>query len=78
MLNEGLLTELTAKEKDVVGCLVIGWSDRRIARHLGIRPQTVKNRLCCIRQKLELQSRTQVVVYALTGYKPNAAASEAQ
>ena len=70
------LEELTQKERDVVDCLVCGLNDGEIAHRLGVRRQTIKNRLMCIRQKLGLASRTQVAVYSLTGYRPDAAARE--
>lgn len=63
-MNEG--TEaLTAREKEILGCVSSGSTNKEIAVILGISEHTVKNHLKNILQKLQLQNRTQLTRYAL-------------
>ncbi len=56
---------LTRREKDVLGLLVKGNSNKEIADLLYISEKTVKNHLTNIFRKLTVKDRTQAAVYAL-------------
>jgi RNA polymerase sigma factor (sigma-70 family) len=56
---------LTNREKEVLKLLVEGKSNKEIANHLEISENTVKNHLRNIMEKLHLQNRVQLAVYAL-------------
>ncbi|WP_151734858.1 response regulator ['Paenibacillus yunnanensis' Narsing Rao et al. 2020] len=56
---------LTAREKEILGCVSSGATNREIAGMLGISEHTVKNHLKNILHKLQLQNRTQLTRYAL-------------
>jgi len=56
---------LTAREKEVLQLLVEGASNKDIAKKLNITENTVKNHLRNIMEKLHLQNRVQLAVYAL-------------
>lgn len=56
---------LTPREKDVLQLLVEGASNKDIAKKLKITENTVKNHLRNIMEKLHLQNRVQLAVYAL-------------
>lgn len=56
---------LTAREKEILGCVSSGSTNKEIAATLGISEHTVKNHLKNILQKLQLQNRTQLTRYAL-------------
>lgn len=56
---------LTFRELDVVRLVAAGLTDKEIGRALGISGITVRNHLQRIRQKLCLDNRTQIAVYAV-------------
>lgn len=56
---------LTAREMDIVQCLVRGESNKVIARNLDVAESTVKIHVQNILKKLNLSSRVQVAVYAV-------------
>ena len=56
---------LTERETDVMKLLAQGKSNKEIAQTLNIGEQTVKTHVSRILDKLELPSRTQVVLYAI-------------
>lgn len=58
-------TPLTEREKDVLGQVATGASNREIASELGISEHTIKNHLKNILQKLHLDNRVQLTRYAL-------------
>jgi DNA-binding NarL/FixJ family response regulator len=60
--KESLLTE---REKDVLLCLVKGMNNKEIAQSLFISDKTVKIHVSNIFKKLEVKSRSQVVIYAV-------------
>jgi len=63
---------LTERETDVMKLLAQGKSNKEIAQALNIGEQTVKTHVSRILDKLELPSRTQVVLYAIrTGLVPS-------
>jgi two-component system, NarL family, response regulator DevR len=56
---------LTQREYQIVALVAGGNSNREIAKRLGLSPQTVKNQLSVILDKLGLTSRVQLAVYAV-------------
>lgn len=56
---------LSAREMEVLSCVVRGMSNKEIAGLLGISHQTVKNHVTAILRKFGVEDRTQAVVYAL-------------
>ena len=56
---------LTPREFDVLACIVRGWPNRDIARHLSMREQTVKNYLHAIFDKLGVSDRLELALYAI-------------
>jgi DNA-binding NarL/FixJ family response regulator len=56
---------LTQREYQIVALVAGGNSNREIATRLGLSPQTVKNQLSVILDKLGLTSRVQLAVYAV-------------
>jgi DNA-binding CsgD family transcriptional regulator len=52
---------LTARECEILGLLASGQSNKEMARHLDISPNTVKSHIASLYQKLEVQRRTQAV-----------------
>jgi DNA-binding NarL/FixJ family response regulator len=66
---------LTVREGDIVQLVVDGLSNKQIARALGISVQTVKNHAHNVMTKLNISSRTELVVWALDGrFSPGATA----
>lgn len=62
---EGVMeaTDLTPREKKVVGLIGEGLSNKAIARHLDISPHTVKSHVRNVMDKLALHSRLQIASY---------------
>ncbi len=58
-------TSLTEREKEVLICLVEGLSNKEIADRLFISDKTVKIHVSKIFKKLDVKSRSQVVIYAV-------------
>lgn len=56
---------LTRREKSIISCLLQGWRNREIARHLTITEQTVKNHLRTIFDKVGVSDRLELVLYAI-------------
>jgi len=56
---------LSPREREIVGCLTRGASNKEIARELAIAESTVKIHVQHILRKLELASRVQVAVWAI-------------
>ncbi|MTT33199.1 response regulator [Terrilactibacillus sp. BCM23-1] len=59
------IDDLTKREKDVLGEIVKGKSNKEIASALFISEKTVKTHVTNILSKLELADRTQAAVYAV-------------
>ena len=57
--------ELTTRESEVVRLVARGMSNKAIAHELGISPRTVEGHLNHVFDKLGIQSRTELVHYAL-------------
>ena len=60
-----LLVPLSPREIEILDLVARGNSNKIIARKLGISDQTVKNHVSAILRKLEVNDRTEAVVYAL-------------
>ena len=56
--------ELTDREMEVLLCMARGLANQEIAEELFIALKTVKTHVSNILSKLEVQDRTQAVVYA--------------
>jgi DNA-binding CsgD family transcriptional regulator len=56
---------LTAREFQVLGCLVKGSSNSAIAKQLSLSPRTVEHHIASILQKTRAQSRSEAVALAL-------------
>jgi DNA-binding NarL/FixJ family response regulator len=59
------LALLSRREREVLGAIARGHSNRQIARELGIGQQTVKTHVSSILAKLDLQDRVQAAIFAL-------------
>jgi DNA-binding CsgD family transcriptional regulator len=57
--------ELTPREKDVLGLLALGYTNRQAAEHLYLSVRTVESHRARIQQKLDISSRAELVSYAL-------------
>ncbi|EDL66491.1 response regulator [Bacillus sp. SG-1] len=56
---------LTEREREVLGCLVEGLSNKEIGKRLYVSDKTVKIHVSNIFKKLNVKSRSQVVIYAV-------------
>ena len=60
-----LLQRLTQREQEVLGHIVQGLTNKEIATQLYLSPDTVKNHVVHIMEKLGAQDRTQAAVFAI-------------
>ncbi len=65
MRHSGELPQLSAQEKRILSCLIVGDSNKIIARKVDIAEATVKVHVKAIFRKLGLKNRTQAAVWAL-------------
>jgi two-component system, NarL family, nitrate/nitrite response regulator NarL len=66
------LPQLSAQEKRILSCLIVGDSNKMIARKVDIAEATVKVHVKAIFRKLGLKNRTQAAVWALNQGSPPA------
>ena len=57
-------TELTARERDVLGLICEGLADKEIAARLELAPNTVRNHVATLYSKLAVHSRSEAIVWA--------------
>jgi DNA-binding NarL/FixJ family response regulator len=62
---------LTVKERRLVWELVTGATNREIAGRLGLREQTVKNRLSTIYRKLGVRNRLELAIATRDALRPD-------
>ena len=62
--QNGAITGLTARERDVFDQVAAGLSNGEISAHLTLSEATVKTHVARILRKLDLRDRVQVVIYA--------------
>jgi two-component system, NarL family, response regulator LiaR len=60
-----LLQRLTQREQEVLSFIVQGLTNKEIATQLFLSPDTVKNHVVHIMEKLGAQDRTQAAVFAI-------------
>ena len=65
MWRDGRGDRLTAREMDVLACIAKGFSNLDIAKALFVSEKTVKNHLTNIFRKLNVNDRTQALIYVL-------------
>jgi DNA-binding NarL/FixJ family response regulator len=63
--REGRMDALTPRERDVLGEIAKGRSNKEIARALRLAEKTVKTHVSNILMKLEVEDRTQAALYAV-------------
>jgi DNA-binding NarL/FixJ family response regulator len=56
-----LAPSLTGREEQVLRLIAVGLSNRQIAERLGLRPQTVKNHVRRVFEKLDVHSRLELI-----------------
>ena len=57
-------TDLTARERDVLGLICEGLADKEIAARLKLAPNTVRNHVSTVYSKLDVHSRSAAIVWA--------------
>lgn len=57
---------MTSREREVLGLLAAGRSNREIARTLGVSEKTIKTHVSSVLAKLGVADRTQAAVLAVT------------
>jgi DNA-binding NarL/FixJ family response regulator len=57
--------DLTPRERDVVGGVIAGRTNREIARALGLSEQTVKNVLTTVFEKCHVRNRLELALFAV-------------
>ena len=65
MWRDGRSDRLTAREMDVLACIAKGFSNQDIAKALFVSEKTVKNHLTNIFRKLNVNDRTQALIFVL-------------
>jgi len=70
---EALSAPLSQKEREVLGCIGSGMSNKLIARNLNIAEATVKVHIKSVLRKTSLRNRTQAAIWLL-GHRPNSSA----
>ena len=63
--SHDVFSPLTAREVETLEAVALGNTNKEIATLLGISDQTVKNHIASILRKLQVNDRTQAVIFAL-------------
>jgi len=63
--ERGACAELSAREVEILGFMAKGFTNNEIASHLSIAPNTARNHVAHILEKLEASSRSDAIVIAL-------------
>ena len=58
------LDPLTGRERDVLGCIAEGMSNKQVAQQLSISTTTVRSHVSSLLRKLNLENRTQLALFA--------------
>jgi len=58
------VTDLTAREREVLGLICEGLADKEIAARLKLAPNTVRNHVATVYSKLDVHSRSEAIVWA--------------
>jgi len=61
---------LSQREREILGCIAHGDSNKVIGRHLDIAEATVKVHVKAILRKINARNRTQAAIWAMTGTGP--------
>ncbi|WP_268796933.1 helix-turn-helix transcriptional regulator [Pseudomonas huanghezhanensis] len=61
-------TDLTAREREVLGLICEGLADKEIAARLKLAPNTVRNHVATVYSKLDVHSRSEAIVWARERY----------
>jgi two-component system response regulator DevR len=56
---------LKITERHIINGIAAGYTNREIAKKLGLKPGTLDNYVSCILHKIGLQHRTQIAIFAL-------------
>lgn len=59
-----LQTDLTSRQYQVLQCLLRGWPNKLISRHLSLSDNTIKTHLSAIYRALDVTTRSQAVIVA--------------
>jgi len=62
--DKNIAPELTQRQKDVLGLLVLGYSNKAIAKELDLAEATVKMHITAIMERLGVSNRTQAAIQA--------------
>ncbi|MBH3445441.1 helix-turn-helix transcriptional regulator [Pseudomonas moraviensis] len=63
-LPSASFTDLTARERDVLGLICEGLADKEIAARLKLAPNTVRNHVATVYSKIDVHSRSEAIVWA--------------
>src|SRR5215471_3166875 len=58
--------QLSVRERSILNCLIDGYSNKAIARKIGISDATVKVHVKAILRKARLRNRTQAAIWAIS------------
>ena len=63
-LPSASFTDLTARERDVLGLICEGLADKEIAARLNLALNTIRNHVATVYSKLDVHSRAEAIVWA--------------